>query len=94
MFSGLLVLMTTWLLFSVLGTHLFAGKFHYCFNETSEEYFLAEDVGNKSDCYSLIDANYVEVRWKNVKLNYDSVMNGYVSLLHLVSVSTQHVHKE
>lgn len=94
MFSGLLVIITTWLFFSILGIGYFAGKFYYCFNETSEEYFLAEAVANKSDCVSLIDANYHEVRWKNTKLNYDNVMNGYVSLLHLVSVGTQHVHKK
>lgn len=94
MFAGLLVIMTTCLFFSILGTAAFAGKFHYCFNETSEEYFLSEVVANKSDCYDLIHANFLEVRWKNIKFNYDSVINGYVSLLHLVSVSTQHVHKK
>lgn len=83
MFSGLLVAMTVWLVFSIMGSHMFAGTFHYCFNETSEEYFLPDSVENKSTCYSLISENYTEVRWKNTKYNFDNTVNGYVSLMHL-----------
>uniref|UniRef100_A0A671XV84 EF-hand domain-containing protein n=2 Tax=Sparus aurata TaxID=8175 RepID=A0A671XV84_SPAAU len=85
LFDVLLVCLTVWLLFSIVGVNMFAGKFHYCFNETSEEFFLPEVVNNKSDCFSLIMMNFTEVRWKNLHMNYDNVLNGYVTLLHLVT---------
>lgn len=94
MFSWLLVVMLVWLVFCVLGVNLFAGKFYYCFNETSEEYFPHEYVDNKSECYSLMMENYTEVRWKNLKLNFDNVHTAYLSLLQLVSVSTQHARRK
>lgn len=94
MFSALLVTLTVWLFFSVLGTHMFAGKFYYCFNETSEEFFNHIHVNNKSHCHGLIMIeNFTEVRWKNSKYNFDNTKNGYVSLMHLVSVSTRHAHE-
>nr|XP_046249004.1 sodium channel protein type 4 subunit alpha B-like [Scatophagus argus] len=83
MCSALLVTLTVWLLFATLGVNLFAGKFFYCFNETSEEYFTNDLVNNKSDCFSLIMQNFTEVRWKSVKIHYDNVANGYLSLVHL-----------
>lgn len=89
MLSWLLVALVVWLVFCILGVNLFAGKFYYCYNETSEEYFLLDYVDNKSDCYSLMMENYTEVRWKNLKFNYDNVHMSYLSLLLLVSVSTQ-----
>lgn len=92
MSSGLLVTMTVWLVFSIMGSQMFAGRFHYCFNETSEEYFLADSVENKSTCYSLISENETQVRWKNTKYNFDNTINGYVSLMQLVSVTTRHSH--
>lgn len=94
MFSGLLVTMTVWLVFSMVGTDMFAGTFHYCFNETSEELFHPTLLENKSTCLSLINDNFTEVRWKNAKFNFDNTMNGYVSLMHLVSASTWHAHEK
>ncbi len=91
-FDQLLVFMTVWLIFSLMGVNLFAGKFFYCFNETSEEYFLPEVVNNKSDCVSLMMANFSEIRWKNLKSNFDSVMDGYLSLLQLVSLKKLCMH--
>ncbi|MEQ2180400.1 Sodium channel protein type 8 subunit alpha [Goodea atripinnis] len=35
----LLVCLIFWLIFSIMGVNLFAGKYYYCFNETSESYF-------------------------------------------------------
>ncbi|CAJ1055770.1 sodium channel protein type 3 subunit alpha-like [Xyrichtys novacula] len=81
-----LVSVTVWLVFSILGVNLFAGKFRYCFNETSEEYFLSEDVHNKSECFYLMDMNFTEIRWKNIYSNFDSVGSGYLSLF-LVALS-------
>lgn len=69
-----------------MGVNLFAGKFSYCFNETSQEYFDTEVVNNKTECIALVEANFTEVRWKNVKVNYDNVGIGYLSLLQVVSL--------
>lgn len=92
MFAGILVVMTVWLTFSITGTHMFAGTFFYCFNETSEEFFHFNIVNNKSHCYGVLTENFTEVRWKNAMYNFDNTMNGYISLMHLVSVGARRAH--
>lgn len=86
-FNVLLVCLIFWLIFSIMGVNLFAGKFYYCFNETSQEYFDSEDINNKTQCFARIEANFTEVRWRNVKVNYDNVGMGYLSLLQVVSLT-------
>ncbi|PWA26977.1 hypothetical protein CCH79_00019251 [Gambusia affinis] len=83
-FNVLLVCLIFWLIFSIMGVNLFAGKFYYCFNETSEEYFSPEEVNNKTQCLDLIEKGFSEVRWKNTKINFDNVGMGYLSLLQVV----------
>uniref|UniRef100_A0A8B9TEX7 Sodium channel protein n=1 Tax=Anas platyrhynchos TaxID=8839 RepID=A0A8B9TEX7_ANAPL len=77
----LLVCLIFWLIFSIMGVNLFAGKYHYCFNETSEERFEIDIVNNKTDCEALMPPNSTEIRWKNVKINFDNVGAGYLALL-------------
>lgn len=81
----LLVCLIFWLIFSIMGVNLFAGKYHYCFNETSEIRFEIEDVNNKTECEKLMEGNNTEIRWKNVKINFDNVGAGYLALLQVVS---------
>ncbi|XP_056418676.1 sodium channel protein type 8 subunit alpha isoform X7 [Hyla sarda] len=81
----LLVCLIFWLIFSIMGVNLFAGKYYYCYNETAEDRFLIEDVNNQTDCESLINQNYTEVRWKNVKINFDNVGAGYLALLQVAT---------
>uniref|UniRef100_A0AAX7V0A8 Sodium channel protein n=1 Tax=Astatotilapia calliptera TaxID=8154 RepID=A0AAX7V0A8_ASTCA len=81
----LLVCLIFWLIFSIMGVNLFAGKYYYCFNETSEEYFPTSVVDNKTQCFELINQNYSEVRWKNVKINFDNVGAGYLALLQVAT---------
>ncbi|XP_041651267.1 sodium channel protein type 4 subunit alpha A-like isoform X2 [Cheilinus undulatus] len=81
LFNALSVILTVLLVFSIMGVNMFAGRFYYCFNETSEEHFHADVVNNKSECVELINLNFSEVRWKNIPMNFDSVGNGYLSLL-------------
>uniref|UniRef100_A0A7N8XKE7 Sodium channel protein n=1 Tax=Mastacembelus armatus TaxID=205130 RepID=A0A7N8XKE7_9TELE len=81
----LLVCLIFWLIFSIMGVNLFAGKYYYCFNETAEENFLPDKVNNKTECFALINANYSEVRWKNVKINFDNVGAGYLALLQVAT---------
>uniref|UniRef100_A0A3B3C8X4 Sodium channel protein n=2 Tax=Oryzias melastigma TaxID=30732 RepID=A0A3B3C8X4_ORYME len=84
-FNVLLVCLIFWLIFSIMGVNLFAGKFYYCFNETSQEMFQAEAINNKTECLALIDENLTEVRWKNTKINFDNVGMGYLSLLQVAT---------
>ncbi|XP_060776239.1 sodium channel, voltage gated, type VIII, alpha subunit b isoform X3 [Neoarius graeffei] len=81
----LLVCLIFWLIFSIMGVNMFAGKYYYCFNETAEEYFDTNKVNNKTECLALISLNYSEVRWKNVKINFDNVGAGYLALLQVAT---------
>uniref|UniRef100_A0A8D0LBD0 Sodium channel protein n=1 Tax=Sphenodon punctatus TaxID=8508 RepID=A0A8D0LBD0_SPHPU len=81
----LLVCLIFWLIFSIMGVNLFAGKYHYCFNETAEERYEIDIVNNLTDCQMLMSPNSTEIRWKNVKINFDNVGAGYLALLQIVS---------
>uniref|UniRef100_A0AAY4A1D2 Sodium channel protein n=1 Tax=Denticeps clupeoides TaxID=299321 RepID=A0AAY4A1D2_9TELE len=78
-FNVLLVCLIFWLIFSIMGVNLFAGKFYHCINTTTEQRFPIEVVNNKSDCMALMPKN--QTRWVNMKVNYDNVGLGYLSLL-------------
>lgn len=78
----LLVCLIFWLIFSIMGVNLFAGKYYRCVNTTTGELFDITVVNNKSDCMALLHTN--EVRWVNVKVNFDNVGLGYLSLLQVV----------
>ncbi|XP_062342064.1 sodium channel protein type 4 subunit alpha B isoform X2 [Osmerus eperlanus] len=84
-FNVMLVCLIFWLIFSIMGVNLFAGKFYYCFNTTSEEAFRADVVNNKTECLSLVADNHTEVRWMNLKVNFDSVGMGYLSLFQVAT---------
>ncbi|KAL1779033.1 sodium channel protein type 4 subunit alpha [Sigmodon hispidus] len=79
----LLVCLIFWLIFSIMGVNLFAGKFYYCVNTTNSERFEISEVNNKSECESLMHTG--QVRWMNVKVNYDNVGLGYLSLLQVAT---------
>ncbi|KAM9520453.1 sodium channel protein type 4 subunit alpha isoform 1-T1 [Guaruba guarouba] len=79
----LLVCLIFWLIFSIMGVNLFAGKYYRCINTTTGELFDISVVNNKSDCMALLHTN--EVRWVNVKVNFDNVGLGYLSLLQVAT---------
>ncbi|XP_028263920.1 sodium channel protein type 4 subunit alpha A isoform X2 [Parambassis ranga] len=83
-FNVLLVCLIFWLIFSIMGVNLFAGKFYRCINTTSEELFPLSVVNNRSECVALSEATQ-EARWVNVKVNYDNVGTGYLSLLQVAT---------
>ncbi|XP_067268726.1 sodium channel protein type 4 subunit alpha B [Pseudorasbora parva] len=83
-FNVLLVCLIFWLIFSIMGVNLFAGKFYYCFNQTSETYFLPTEVDNKTECMELAQ-NDSGVRWKIMKVTFDNVGMGYLSLLQVAT---------
>ncbi|XP_010226082.1 PREDICTED: sodium channel protein type 4 subunit alpha [Tinamus guttatus] len=79
----LLVCLIFWLIFSIMGVNLFAGKYYRCVNVTTGDLFDISVVNNKSDCMALLHTN--EVRWVNVKVNFDNVGLGYLSLLQVAT---------
>ncbi|KAG1942420.1 sodium channel protein type 1 subunit alpha [Pimephales promelas] len=80
----LLVCLIFWLIFSIMGVNLFAGKYYHCINTTNEEMIPISVVNNKSDCLALINNNDT-ARWKNVKINFDNVGAGYLALLQVAT---------
>ncbi|XP_064019856.1 sodium channel protein type 2 subunit alpha-like [Pogoniulus pusillus] len=80
----LLVCLTFWLIFSIMGVNLFAGKFYHCVNTTTGEQFTPEEVNNATMCKSLM-TSAADVRWQNVKVNFDNVGAGYLSLLQVAT---------
>ncbi|XP_018091363.1 sodium channel protein type 2 subunit alpha isoform X2 [Xenopus laevis] len=77
----LLVCLIFWLIFSIMGVNLFAGKYYHCVNTTTGEMILDTQVNNKSDCLYLNES----ARWKNVKVNFDNVGAGYLALLQVAT---------
>ncbi|CAG04966.1 unnamed protein product, partial [Tetraodon nigroviridis] len=78
----LLVCLIFWLIFSIMGVNLFAGKFFYCMNTTTDETFPIEVVNNKSDCLNMVNQS---ARWNNIKINFDNVGAGYLALLQVAT---------
>ncbi|XP_073351604.1 sodium channel, voltage-gated, type I like, alpha b isoform X10 [Pagrus major] len=78
----LLVCLIFWLIFSIMGVNLFAGKYYYCVNTTNDEVFPISVVNNMSECLNLINDS---ARWKNVKINFDNVGAGYLALLQVAT---------
>ncbi|XP_021568854.1 sodium channel protein type 3 subunit alpha [Carlito syrichta] len=77
----LLVCLIFWLIFSIMGVNLFAGKFYHCVNMTTGNMFEVSEVNNLSECQALGK----QARWKNVKVNFDNVGAGYLALLQVAT---------
>jgi len=76
----LLVSLLFWLIFSILGVHLFAGKFYKCVDENNE-LLPASVIPNKAECLKYPD----EYRWVNSKVTFDNVFAGFLALIQVVS---------
>ncbi|XP_039670952.1 sodium channel protein type 4 subunit alpha-like isoform X4 [Perca fluviatilis] len=77
----LLVCLIFWLIFSIMGVNLFAGKFGKCVNRTGFIHSVSV-VNNKSECLSMNDTQFY---WTKVKVNFDNVGLGYLSLLQVAT---------
>uniref|UniRef100_UPI0037E891E9 sodium channel protein type 2 subunit alpha-like n=1 Tax=Semicossyphus pulcher TaxID=241346 RepID=UPI0037E891E9 len=77
----LLVCLIFWLIFSIMGVNLFAGKFGKCVNRTGFVHSISV-INNKSDCLSMNDTQFY---WTKVKVNFDNVGLGYLSLLQVAT---------
>ncbi|KAM7365468.1 hypothetical protein PAMP_016389 [Pampus punctatissimus] len=78
----LLVCLIFWLIFSIMGVNLFAGKYYYCVNTTTGENLPINIVNNKTECLNLVNDS---ARWRNVKINFDNVGAGYLALLQVAT---------
>lgn len=80
----LLVCLIFWLIFSIMGVNLFAGKFGRCINQTEGDLPLNYTiVNNKTDCESFNMTG--ELYWTKVKVNFDNVGAGYLALLQVAT---------
>uniref|UniRef100_A0A8C1R5R2 Sodium channel protein n=1 Tax=Cyprinus carpio TaxID=7962 RepID=A0A8C1R5R2_CYPCA len=77
----LLVCLIFWLIFSIVGVNYFAGKFYECVNKTSGKRMSTEFIRNKTDCLGSPN----ELDWRNLKINFDNVGNGYLALLQVAT---------
>ena len=76
----LLVSLLFWLIFSILGVQLFAGKFYKC-QDMNGERVPADIVPNKEVCLKYPE----KYRWINSNVNFDNVINGFLALFQVVS---------
>uniref|UniRef100_A0A674P1U3 Sodium channel protein n=1 Tax=Takifugu rubripes TaxID=31033 RepID=A0A674P1U3_TAKRU len=81
-FNVLLVCLIFWLIFSIMGVNLFAGKFRMCIRRTTNQPFLPTEVKTKNDCINL---GQDVARWTNLKVNFDNVGLGYLALLQVAT---------
>ncbi|XP_045043336.2 sodium channel protein type 7 subunit alpha isoform X3 [Desmodus rotundus] len=81
--NAVLVCLMVWLAFSIMGVHLFAGKFYECIDPTRGERFPVREVSNRNQCESLFFNE--SMPWENAKLNFDNVGNGFLSLLQVAT---------
>ncbi|XP_015271641.1 PREDICTED: sodium channel protein type 2 subunit alpha-like isoform X4 [Gekko japonicus] len=79
----LLVCLIFWLIFSIMGVNLFAGKFYHCINTTTGKRIDDGSVKYKNECEHFNITN--SRRWVNVKVNFDNVGIGYLSLLQVAT---------
>ncbi|XP_067398879.1 sodium channel protein type 5 subunit alpha-like isoform X2 [Emydura macquarii macquarii] len=80
----LLVCLIFWLIFSIMGVNLFAGKFGKCINKTLGDTPLEpKDVNNMSECMSKNMTG--SLYWTKVKVNFDNVGAGYLALLQVAT---------
>uniref|UniRef100_A0A674A951 Sodium channel protein n=1 Tax=Salmo trutta TaxID=8032 RepID=A0A674A951_SALTR len=78
----LLVCLIFWLIFSIMGVNLFAGKYGRCVNRTGYIHNVSM-VNNKTDCLAMNDTQFY---WTKVKVNFDNVGAGYLALLQVVNI--------
>ena len=81
-FNVLLVCLIFWLVFAIMGVQFFAGKFGYCRVIESKETCDPKEVQNKTVCLQSNDT----LEWHNPMVNFDNVLNGYLSLFQVVSI--------
>lgn len=68
----MIVCLVFWLIFSIMGVQLFAGKFYKCVYQNMSQLSEEDEVKNKNECLSK------GFFWQNSKINFDNTLNGYL----------------
>jgi hypothetical protein len=68
----MIVCLIFWLIFSIMGVQLFAGKFYKCVYSNLTRLSAEDEVKNQNEC---ISRNFT---WQNSKINFDNTLNGYL----------------
>ena len=76
----LVVSLLFWLIFSILGVQLFSGKFQSCVDSDGKR-LPASLVPNKTECLRFPE----KYTWRNSDVNFDNVLNGFLTLFQVVS---------
>ncbi|CAH3016377.1 unnamed protein product [Porites evermanni] len=77
----LVVSVLFWLIFSILGVHLFAGKFYKCVDEDNAQ-LPASVIASKAECMNRTIDGY---RWINSNVNFDNVLAGFLALMQVAT---------
>lgn len=77
-FNVLLVCLVFWLVFSIMGVQMFAGKFYKCVYPNMTK-VLFDEVKNINDC------SRKNFSWTNSKINFDNTINAYLALLQVAT---------
>ncbi|XP_077555665.1 sodium voltage-gated channel paralytic isoform X7 [Haemaphysalis longicornis] len=77
-FNVLLVCLIFWLIFSIMGVQMLAGKFYRCVDANGTR-LNSSYIPNKKTCES---NNYT---WDNPMINFDNVLNAYLALFQVAT---------
>ena len=75
----LLVCLVFWLIFSIMGVQLFAGRFYKCIYTENITRVPYEIVRSKAEC------KLKNLTWINSRINFDNVANSYLALLQVAT---------
>merc|ERR1719316_1787658 len=79
--TTLIIVMSFFFLFAILGGQIFAGKFYYC---DEDDRLLSEQIKTKQDCITLSSKG--ENAWVNQPYNFDHLGNSLMTLFVLSSI--------
>ena len=68
----MIVCLVFWLIFSIMGVQLFAGKFYKCVYQNLTRLEKHDEVHNKTECLSK------GFLWYNSRINFDNALNAYL----------------
>jgi hypothetical protein len=80
-FNVLLVCLVFWLIFSIMGVSLFAGRFSYCI-DADGKLVNSSQVKGRLQCEEMQHLNYT---WFKPIITFDNVPAAYLALFQVVS---------
>jgi Ion transport protein len=83
-FNVLLVCLVFWLIFSIMGVNLFAGRFGYCV-DSSGTMASSAVIANKLQCIMAEQSGH-NYSWVKPDVTFDSVAAAYLALFQVVNL--------